>query len=346
MVLIIFFFFIQRIVIGRHQELDDIVSDLLLTVQNIPDISRSTSKQSTTCRKQLFTSDTTLKRDNGVNSANPYCIDTVNRSASRISDKSCISSHRPSQSRDRCVIDCNCSTTATLTPTPSESEGGTSRLRQHSAITPTSIHTYTSTHDRYYSNLELLRQQQRERELIMALQNQSYGCSPSQQSRSVAEDNHGSVSTLCDSAINFESEENIPYHAREDSRPFTYGNPAGVQLSPISNSPNMHRKPAGLSSPSLVRKVYGGQNDQNVSPRHKSPSAWNEFEEMLLRRREKIMNEKYSIGDGASSDVVRNEAIGAKKWNTNNTSGYHFNEPLKRSNTMDGTFGSGISDDE
>jgi tensin len=112
---------------------------------------------------------------------------------------------------------------------------------------------------------------------------------------------------------------------------------------------------SGLSSPSLVRKAYGsggsGSNLNNTEPR-KTANARNEFEEMLLQRREKIMNEKYSIGDKTpNGSGTGNSASNSNKWNNNSntistTNGYHYHEPLlKRSNTMDGGFGRSYSSD-
>lgn len=53
----------------------------------------------------------------------------------------------------------------------------------------------------------------------------------------------------------------IPYHARQDSRPFTYGSvPSGDML----------RSQSGLSSPSLVRKAStNGTTSNNTTPQHR-----------------------------------------------------------------------------
>lgn len=355
----------------RHQELDDILSDMLMTVQDIPDINKNTRKQ-TIAKNQQLSGSINLVSGNGANSAGPYCTDTVKRSQSCASDKSLISTTTTrSQTKDRCIGDYydTASTTTTLTPTPSETGRDTPLQVQQQQPSSASTHTVTSNTTNTYStvrehsNVELLKQQQqqRERELIMDLQNQSYGYSQALQSRGAAADNHSSVNTVYNSALTSEDEENIPYHAREDSRPFTYGNPAGVQLSPTGSGTGMIKLQSGLSSPSLVRKVYGGggganaATGQNATTGRKPTNARNEFEEMLLQRREKIMNEKYSIGDktpnggGGSGASNGNQYAGsANKWNNSSTSasnGYHYHEPLKRSNTMDGGFGRSYSTD-
>lgn len=147
------------------------------------------------------------------------------------------------------------------------------------------------------------------------------------------------------SATSDEESENIPYHAREHSRPFTYGNIAGGASSP-GNGTGMLKMQSGLSSPSLVRKQLG-QTD------HKKVPIRNEFEEMLRERREKIDNEKYSISDSQKSPNSYSSGYKVsgsggfdynKKWDRSEiqqqrqqplANGYKY-EPIKRSNTMDG----------
>lgn len=133
-----------------------------------------------------------------------------------------------------------------------------------------------------------------------------------------------------------EDDEAIPYHAREDSRPFTYGDPTGVQLSPNSSNSSMIKAQSGLSSPSLVRKQLGQRGTDTRKPTNER----NDFEEMLMQRREQILNEKYSIGDKTPNGNSERNQSGANKWNTTQN-GYHYHEPLKRSNTLDGGFGRG-----
>lgn len=166
----------------------------------------------------------------------------------------------------------------------------------------------------------------------MDLQNQSYAYP--QQSRS---------DIVYVTSEDDETDTSIPYHAREDSRPFTYGNPTGVQLSP--NGTGMLKMQSGLSSPSLVRKTLGG-GPGNSQTQPKKVSIRNDFEEMLMQRREKVLNDKYSIGDktpnggGASATTNGQYTSESNKWSaiSSPTNGYHhYHEPLKRSNTMDGS---------
>lgn len=57
----------------------------------------------------------------------------------------------------------------------------------------------------------------------------------------------------------------IPYHARQDSRPFTYGAAPG---------PEMLRNQSGLSSPTLVRKASFGKNNS-----YNSENKYNKYEQ-------------------------------------------------------------------
>lgn len=251
----------------RHRELDDLLSDMLMTVQDIPDIGTA--------------SNTSTIKSNKPSSSNKL--------------------HVPSGSRvvvggnSRDLYDT--ASLRTLTPTPSES-----------------------------GNRELELQ---ERELILSLSDQR------QQQQSAEKMNHSylypqqaRIETL--SITSDTEDDQIPYHAREDSRPFTYGNiPLSGRTTPSASSGGtMLKTPSGLSSPSMVRKVIGAE---------RKPAPRNEFEEMILERREKILNDKYSIGDTKPNGGVVYE----KQWQSSSNgtpNGYHP-ELLKRSNTMDGSFG-------
>lgn len=195
------------------------------------------------------------------------------------------------------------STTTTLTPPASES-GRDTPLQQ------------TQQQQQRLKNTQ--------RELIMDLQHQSFAYPQSVRSELLS----GS-----------EDDETIPYHAREDSRPFSYGQvPQSPQNPPAGT---MLKMQSGLSSPSLVRKQLGHTTPvKKIEPR-------NDFEEMLRKRRDMVLNEKYSISDKPSVGVngVKNNVNSEKWFNTTNGNGYHYHEPLKRSNTMDGGFGRSTSTD-
>lgn len=251
------------------------------------------------------------------------------------------------------------STTTTLTPTPSESGRETPRQLQFQQQSYSHHHQHTngSAYPAARSGHATQQQQrtsyeQSERELIMDLQSQSRDYA---QARSApSSDSHrldgvSSAATAYSAAS--EDGEEIPYHAREDSRPFTYGDPTGVQLSPTGA---MIKAQSGLSSPSLVRKHLGrspaaSSTDTLDSATHKNANGRTDFEEMLMKRREQILSDKYSIGD-SNGNIVNNNSVNssANKWNTSspsinvqiekseNRNGYHYREPLKRSNTLDG----------
>lgn len=350
----LFFFFVS---IDRHQELDDILSDMLLTVQGIPDIGKAqqnrkiVSQNSTVQHQQaqqqrpqlhlqipkqqpqqqqpLYGSTNTVKRSQSCTSQDESNCSTISRSTV----------HTTGHIRDRICGDFydTASTATTITPTPSES----------GRITPfQNTYTRNATHDNKLTQQAI---EQRERELIMDLQNQSFDYSHSLRtgsSASAATNNNLKSSNKVLNSVTSEEEDSIPYHAREDSRPFTYGDATGVQLSPTSQrkGTGMLKLQAGLSSPSLVRKHLGSNaNNQNA---RKSPNTGrNDFEEMLLQRREKILNDKYSIGDKTpnGNSVSDTNNLTNNKWNTssNTINGYPYHEPLKRSNTMDGGFGRG-----
>ncbi|XP_031636537.1 uncharacterized protein LOC116349303 isoform X3 [Contarinia nasturtii] len=363
----------------RHQELDDILSDMLLTVQGIPDIGKTqqnrevirkttTTTQNSTVQNQqrpqlhlqipkqqqpplplsqqqqqhlhlqpLYGSTNTVKRSQSYTSQDESNCSTISRSTV----------HTTGHIRDRVCGDFydTASTTTTITPTPSESGRITPFQQQH----------------QYTRNDNKLTQQaieQRERELIMDLQNQSFDYShPLRTGSSAATVNDFKSIKVNNSGVTSEDDESIPYHAREDSRPFTYGDATGVQLSPTSirkatgtaTGTGMIKLQSGLSSPSLVRKHLGSNATNPPTTARKSPNnGRNDFEEMLLQRREKILNDKYSIGDktpnGNSVSETNNlNASATNKWNTssNTLNGYQYHEPLKRSNTMDGGFGRG-----
>lgn len=353
----------------RHRELDDILSDMLLTVQDIPDIG----KGSTLTKKPHNHHMNLATNQNQHQPQYQYNTDTVKRSqtSSTISVQddrrsttpinATTNTAKPSSSTNHTLakeLDYyeTSSTTTTITPPPSESGRETPLInvnnnpthqtaREKREITSTSN---TSTLQRGGSgstNREHQHQQQHKRDIVMDLQN----------------NHHQSFVYPQQSRTDFvyatsEDEENIPYHAREDSRPFTYGNPTGVQLSPNgSNSGSgggggtgMLKMQSGLSSPSLVRKtlVRGASPASTSSVSGRKANVRNDFEEMLMQRREKILNEKYSIGDKTPNGSAQYASSDAK-WNSviSSSNGYHHHEPLKRSNTMDGGFGRSISSD-
>lgn len=150
------------------------------------------------------------------------------------------------------------------------------------------------------------------------------------------------------------SDHSIPYHAREYSKPFTYLDDA--------KSFKMH---SGLSSPSMVRRAINGGSSGRKTP------LSHEFEERARYRRN-YENSKYTFGDKTpeshltvfdsekmfdyrkrsetnkylpiTSEINDIDAV----MTTTKTQKQHYFEPpqLRRSNTMDGSFGrSGYASD-
>ncbi|XP_026850587.1 tensin-2-like [Drosophila persimilis] len=94
--------------------------------------------------------------------------------------------------------------------------------------------------------------------------------------------------------------ENIPYHARENARPFTYGNlPVGFNTSDLSHVPSeIVETPSARriqstykNSPSSTRKSTRPGISPSRPVLRKTPSR-QEFEEMLMERKEKSLREQ------------------------------------------------------
>ena len=319
----------------RHRELDDLLSDMLMTVQDIPDFGKLSlqqqNKQINHHQKSLPSA--RLAYDQHNNSGN-----SIKRSQSAqlpITTSTPIREEATTTSTDRdLMLYETSSTTTTLTPPPSESGD------RDTPLTATS--TYSTIRDRR----ELQKQQTTaERELILNLQDQSFAYP-----RSVR-----STTTTASERFTSEDEDDnisLPYHAREDSRPFTYGTIPAIPVPQNPPASIMIKMQSGLSSPSMVRKALGTPQ----SARKNNNQSKIDFEEMLRERREKIYADKYTIGDKTPNGDYNNSAVNnsdSDKWNytitktttTTSANGYQTPEPLKRSNTMDGSFGRSFSND-
>lgn len=358
----------------RDRELDDILSDMLLTVQDIPDIGCNTTsnKLTTTTTKKphylyINLAQNQQPQQHHHQYPSSYNTDTVKRSHASSSyttssrgggggDGDNHSINTTTSTKDKELFYDTASTTTTITPTPSESGRDTPLISNCNTLNNNNNNNHHHHQQQQYnqrttmtsSSSSSLAARQGNRHNVVDLQNQSYAYP--QQKRL----DH------FDTSEDDEDLSAIPYHAREDSRPFTYGNPAGIQLSSPTGSgggnngnTGMLKMQSGLSSPSLVRKTL--QPTKHVTIR-------NDFEDMLLQRREKVLNDnnKYSIGDKTPSVMVTTidqyTSDEHNKWNNvsdNNTNGYHQQqqqqqhryEPLKRSNTMDGGFSRSYSTD-
>ncbi|XP_030371587.1 tensin-1-like [Scaptodrosophila lebanonensis] len=99
---------------------------------------------------------------------------------------------------------------------------------------------------------------------------------------------------------NFEDLENIPYHVREDALPFTYGNlPSGFSTSKLNHvdleeNKLKHMRCNYSPSPSTVRKFTRPSIVQSSPVLRKTPSR-QEFEEMLMERKELALREQNNV---------------------------------------------------
>uniref|UniRef100_A0A182QUR2 SH2 domain-containing protein n=1 Tax=Anopheles farauti TaxID=69004 RepID=A0A182QUR2_9DIPT len=251
------------------------------------------------------------------------------------------------------------STTTTLTPPPSESGRDTPLLSAYATAAGGTIR------DRELQNINNNNLTPAERELIMSVQrHQQHSLAYPRPARSTTGASERFTSDDDDDLLLLggagAGAGQIPYHAREDSRPFTYGNIPATGTPQHPPAATMIKMQSGLSSPSMVRKALGtptGGRKTATLPR-------NDFEEMLRERREKVLSEKYTIGDQSPGGIMVSDSInnngGDGRWTyqqhtvktvsthggapvttttTTTTNGYPAHEPLKRSNTMDGSFG-------
>ncbi|XP_058452418.1 uncharacterized protein LOC131431017 isoform X3 [Malaya genurostris] len=382
----------------RHRELDDLLSDMLMTVQGIPDVGRKASEhqhhhhhQQQQQQQQRIITHYQQQQQQQQNLSDHFVntnTDTIKRSHSahlpalreeRTDPEEGLnsSSNNNINAKERELLMYETSsTTTTLTPPPSES----------GRETPLLSSAYSTIRDkRDLAGSHCLTPT--ERELIMNLQHhqhqqqhhQSFGYPRQARSTTGASERFTSDD---DDDYRGQQQQQIPYHAREDSRPFTYGS---IPLTGTPQNPpasTMLKMQSGLSSPSMVRKALGtpttGRKSGGGTGGTGSTIGRNsEFEEMLRERREKVFSEKYTIGDqqsspggggaggvlGGDNSVVNRRGTGFDtvdngRWITNSytvktvttsgadQNGYHLpHEPLKRSNTMDGSFGRPFSND-
>lgn len=332
----------------RHRELDDLLSDMLMTVQGIPDaVNRNNSKN-----HQSQQSAQHHQADHFVNTS----TDTIKRSHS--AQLPALREEPLAKERELLLYETS-STTTTLTPPPSESGRDTPLL--------SSTSNYSTIRDKRELTGVGAPLTPTERELIMNLQHQqqqlnhqSFGYPRQARSTTGASERF----TSDDDDDTFAR----PYHAREDSRPFTYGSipTTGTPQNPPAST--MIKMQSGLSSPSMVRKALGTPNSTRKSATSAGVTFGNgiggggrnsDFEEMLRERRDKVLSEKYTIGDQQSSpggglngtDTVDNagtryyqKTVKTVTTEHGTANGYPH-EPLKRSNTMDGSFGRQFSND-
>lgn len=291
---------------------------MLMTVQDIPDITTKKSPQSQ--QQHLSKGIAPIPT---ASSSSTSSVTTV------VTQKSSVSTSGTQQQQQSSRELYENSSTTTLTPPPSESGRDTPVvLRNKRDLETTERELIMSlSNNEQMNDQQKIHQQQNGGDTLLKMNMQHHSYLYPQQAR---------IETLSISDTDDDTQQNIPYHAREDSRPFTYGNIPSGRTTPASQSGTMLKTHTGLSSPSMVRKVIiADKKSQQQPPR-------NEFEDMLMERREKVLSEKYSIGDKTPNGTSVN--YDSKWYNTGasqqngNANGYPY-DLLKRSNTMDGSFG-------
>lgn len=114
-----------------------------------------------------------------------------------------------------------------------------------------------------------------------------------------------------DSVAYIDDPDDIPYHARQDSRPFTYGAAPG---------PEMLRGQPRLSSPSLVRKAsFGKSNNYN------SESKYDKYEQNSWTLKPQKTENPWAARSEytwTNSTTPRN----TKSWDTTDTSSYRWRQ--------------------
>ncbi|XP_041788451.1 uncharacterized protein LOC121603578 isoform X12 [Anopheles merus] len=384
----------------RHRELDDLLSDMMLTVQGIPDVGQKAdqtdhhqSQQPQQQQQQQLQQHQHHHHHHHHHHQNPNDhfvntnTDTIKRShsaqlpqredARSRTPLTAVSDYSPAtaaaaaaaaaKERELLMYETS-STTTTLTPPPSESGRETPLLSGPSYAAAAA----GTIRERELQNINNNNLTPAERELIMSVQrHQHQSLAYPRPARSTTGASERFTSDDDDDLLvhgGTGSVAQIPYHAREDSRPFTYGNIPATGTPQQPPAATMLKMQSGLSSPSMVRKALG---TPTASRKTAGTLPRNDFEEMLRERREKVLSEKYTIGDQSPgggmmvSDTINNNnssSGGDGRWTyqqhhtvktvttqggggAGTPNGYPAHEPLKRSNTMDGSFGRQFSNE-
>jgi hypothetical protein len=143
------------------------------------------------------------------------------------------------------------------------------------------------------------------------------------------EDNHFDSKNLASDFDNL----NIPYHAREDSEPFSYfPDPRSSQ----QQATMLRTGQSGLSSPSMVRKILKTTytTDSNYKPQ-KQQQHQPQLQQLPRYNSQQNYRHQTSVPlTNAFDDILYDSDV---EYITRSTSTQNsYREPLKRSNTMDG----------
>lgn len=309
----------------RQRELDDILSDMLMTVNEIPDFRKKNSTITTTSNHSQK-----LQRSQSVIPAQtPQYLqvalptasssNTLNRNHRSQTHENISIPHQHHQVTRELLYD-TASTATTITPPCSESGRDTPHQQHHASNT--SIATITTRQKRDTFSGMASSSQPSNRSL--SIQSLNY---PQTVRTSQSTNNRISNSTT-------EDEDNIPYHAREHSQPFSYGNIIPNSGAGQEPDPRMIKAQTGLTSPTLVRKAFNNRlsstsSTSNLSSSYNNPSTMrktqidSDFEDMLRERRE-----KYSISDKPRSNGYQSHQHPQQSYYTTTETVRRTHQPL------------------
>lgn len=327
--------------------MDNLLSEMLLTVETLPDLSVGNAAAANSKQNEVFP----MNRASNANertSPQRAIEENINATNQRSHVQQARNYNFDAYSKNT-QDDVSSITTTTLTPTesrcatPSDRHGYFHNEEHfYGYDTDTMMNLHGGSSNKQHHHIDSLRKEhQRQTENLSQNSSQSY--MELLQSRSQREQ-------LADHSM-------IPYHARESSKPFSYGN-----IPSTAGGVKMH---SGLSSPSMVRKTLNqNQNGTTVvqtttTSVRKIPS--HDFEERTKFGRQ--VESKYTFGDKTPENnnlnvFGDNDKMFDYRTRSENQRGANFNfgsrdivdsaqfEPLRRSNTMDGSFGrSGYASD-
>lgn len=344
------FFFSPPTANNCHVELDNLLSEMLLTVETLPDLSY---KQTESFPIHRASSNANV-RTSPQRSSDGNITTTSAPATSQEFKRSHVHQAFGYSKNSHDMGETSSVTTTTLTPT--ESRCNTPALSDHQGPMFKGYYNHDELFYDTDTQMQLhggKRQYQHNDSARKEYQKQTENLSQS------SSQSHGYMEVLRSENRSGEpfAESNIPYHAREYSKPFSYGIPS-------SGDGRMLKMHSGLSSPSMVRKALnhnGGTTVTTVTTSvRKTPSQ--DFEERTKYGRS--VERKYTFGDKtpennlsvfdndklfdyrARSEKQRYKDGPSFSIDGSDVESAHYFEPLRRSNTMDGSFGrSGYASD-
>lgn len=329
-----------------HDELDNLLSEMLLTVEALPDIAYNNNKSIAEKSKQTPDKTSTTTTRTVAMHQQQHTTSNINTD-----QRSRHYGYNDTYGFSKNTHDIADTSSITTTLTPTESGRNTPALSEqqykgyytnndelyYDTDTQMQLHGKSTTR---HDNDTMRKEYQKRSENL--LQNQSLGYMEVLRSENNI------------AGRRYIEESNVPYHAREYSKPFSY--------LPSTADGKIIRMHSGLSSPSMVRKALNLNGNIATSGR-KNVSSSQDFVERT--RYGRSYDNKYTFGDKTPDSNLsvfdneklfdyRNRSENAKYKdgttysieNSDVESSAHYFEPLRRSNTMDGSFGrSGYASD-